>query len=173
MSYINRIILSFCLLNCCHILCVAQLKESITVTLNFDDMMQPKVPAYLRKNDKSLKQYSMIIYVDEYDCPICFINELYEWEILMKSCKEAKVPIRFIFIFSPLNTEFSVFLKKLSSSSISDLSYVDVGGKFKEMNPWITNEHYSHFFIVDKNMVPIFVDNPQYSKDFLEQLKNL
>lgn len=31
----------------------------------------------------------MVVYVDKEDCPTCFINHLYEWEIFMNECNSS------------------------------------------------------------------------------------
>lgn len=53
----------------------------------------------------------------------------------------------------------------LSSSSISDVSYVDTGGIFAKRNPWIKKKEVGHIFLFGKQKEPIFMSTPVCVKE--------
>lgn len=145
----------------------------ITVKLCTQEMLRPRIPSFIKKNNGIKAKHTMIVYVDKEDCPSCFVSHLYQWEIFMKECKENKIDLNFMFVFNPPETGLPIFIKQLSSSSISNTSYIDAGGIFRRRNPWLINDPSKHVFIIGDTMIPFFVDVPPYDRKFMYWLRNL
>lgn len=134
--------------------------EPIEVNMNLEGMARPKIMRCKSKHGGDEAQYTMVVYVDKDACPTCFVSDLAEWNILMQTCKREKLPLRFVFIFGIPSTRKSVFMATLSSSSISDISYVDVKGVFVKRNPWITKDRERHVFLISQGRKPVFLPTP-------------
>lgn len=147
--------------------------ESIIVNLDTHEMKRPNVPSYIKKKKQSNERYTMVVYVDKNDCPSCFISHLYEWEIFINECENDKIPLNIVFIFSPPENNYTMFVNNLSTSSISSVSYIDTKNRFRKKNPWVIKDMSTHIFIVDKSMRPKFVDAPPYDKKFTKWLHGL
>ena len=135
------------------------------VDRNLKGMIRPKVSPSKARHNVDDSQYTMVIYVDRNDCPSCFVADLAEWEIVMQDCKREKLSLRFMFIFCVSDPIKPVFMATLSSSSISDVSYVDTGGIFAKRNPWIKKKEVGHIFLFGKQKEPIFMSTPVCVKE--------
>lgn len=132
----------------------------IVVNMDFEGMLRPIVPQCKARQSEDDAQYTMVVYVDKDECPSCFVADLSEWEILMQECRRQSLPLRFVYIICAPSTRRDVFIATLSSSSISDMSYVDVRGRFAKRNPWITKDRRKHVFVFGKGGRPVFLSTP-------------
>lgn len=132
----------------------------VMVDMNLEELLRPKVPYCKVRHGGDDAQYTLVVYVDKDECPSCFVADLAEWDILMHECRRQGLSLRFVFIFCVPSTRPSVFMATLSLSSISDVSYVDVKGKFARNNLWITRDRMKHVFLVGKERKPVFLSSP-------------
>lgn len=146
-------------------------RESVVVNMNAGKLRHSDSRTRTQVARLTKSGRTMVIYVDESDCPSCFISHLCEWEIFMRECEEYNIQLDLMFIFCPPKVNSKIFCDRLSASSISHLSYIDTGNVFRKSNPWLEKGVSTHVFLMDETRVPTFVAPPPYSRDFMEWLK--
>ncbi len=115
---------------------------------------------------QSVSGHTMVVYYGPHDCSSCVISHLDKLEELFIWSEELN-SFNVLLLFSPRREKINEVIDLLSVLNWSRPVYIDFKGQMKN-NVKIPEEERFHEFLLDKNMRPVFVGNPLYSKKMKE-----
>lgn len=150
---------------------------SKSVTLNLNKMEQLKnnendsiFELYNKKNAK----YDLIVFYDSLECMTCITNKMHDWNKLIQNVDSLYGSVRFLFIFSPKESDQSNIMASLRFQKFKYAAYLDRNGILRTENNFIPEESMYHTFLIEGDSRKIvLVGDPRRSDRLMKMFYDI
>lgn len=154
-------------------------KDRSQLTMHLQNMQnkeivfpQNLVPFYEKMDTLAVHESNalrLIVYFSKDMCTVCNMEKIPEWNSIKSILKRWN--IIYILSFSEEeNQEIIDFL--IRNRTNEDIIYLDKGGMFKELNPFIGDNPLLHVFLIDSSNRIKIVGDPLYNEEVLKLYKD-
>ena len=113
----------------------------------------------------------MVVWYDSVECASCRIQQLHEWNEIIRYANETGEIFRPVFIFSPKVNDLHSVNYALHMSDFEHPVYIDKENIFRKNNHGIPPDERMHTFLLDENNKVVLVGSPLRNKPLWELYK--
>ena len=160
MKNIGCLLVLFALLSCSGNKLEKELTNFIGTEILFPENMQANLQGKDTLMSFSHAPLKMVVWYDSIGCSSCRIQQMHDWNEIIRYAGENCEVFEPVFIFSPKVSDLYSVNIALRMAGFEYPVYVDPGNFFHKNNPDIPSNERMHTFLIDENNKVVLVGSP-------------